>query len=375
MRVKVTREDIEAGLRQMGLGQGDAVEVHSSLSSLGWVEGGAATVVDALMNVVGEEGTLLMSAYPVSPPLPLTEEDKCRGIRAKVRFLEKSSTERTGMGAIADEFRGRPGTVLGPGFHRVCAWGRDAQLHSGGYRHLLDIDGWVLLIGVDIHSCSSMHLAEGPDGLPEEIKRITRPPDDILRDYPKDAWYIQYGETEDAWGKVQAAAECRGLIRRQRIGQAACMLFKARPVVEIYREALRHDPLGLFGVTDQGTEPQPDLSTEVVPWPADWSAYLGQTITVEGTALNAKLGALLRGPGPEIWIADLDGWPEGYYLGGDSGRRVRVRGTVVERHDLPVFVQRKGEPQRTGMPVPEGTDLRAARQRYLLQDAEWELLE
>ena len=244
----MTQQDIEEGLRQIGLGQGDVVEVHSSLSSLGWVEGGAAAVVNALMDVVGEEGTLVMSAYPVTPPLPLTAEDRARGIIAKVRFLDPDSPERTGMGAIADEFRGRPGTILGSGFHRVCAWGHDAQFHSGGYKHLLAVNGWVLLIGVDIHSCSSMHRAEGPNGLPEEIKRVTRPPDDILRDYPEDSWYIQYGETADAWGKVQAEAERRGLVRRRRIGQTECMLFKARPVVAIYREALRSDPWGLFGV-------------------------------------------------------------------------------------------------------------------------------
>ena len=85
----LTRIEIEHGLRQLGLTRGDAVEVHSSLSSLGWVEGGAATVVDALMNVVGEEGALVMSAYPVSKPLPLTEEEKARGILAKVQIFGK----------------------------------------------------------------------------------------------------------------------------------------------------------------------------------------------------------------------------------------------------------------------------------------------
>jgi aminoglycoside N3'-acetyltransferase len=54
------------------------------------------------------------------------------------------------MGAIADEFRRRPGTVLGRGVHRVCAWGRDAQRHAEGYQHLLEADGSVLLLGVGI---------------------------------------------------------------------------------------------------------------------------------------------------------------------------------------------------------------------------------
>ena len=37
----LTQKDIEVGLRQLGLGRGDAVEVHSSLSSFGWVGGDA----------------------------------------------------------------------------------------------------------------------------------------------------------------------------------------------------------------------------------------------------------------------------------------------------------------------------------------------
>ncbi len=40
----VTRLAIEDGLRALGLARGDAAEVHSSLSSFGWVEGGAAAV-------------------------------------------------------------------------------------------------------------------------------------------------------------------------------------------------------------------------------------------------------------------------------------------------------------------------------------------
>ncbi len=199
--------DIENGLHRLGLQRGDAVEVHSSLSRFGPVEGGAGTVIAALMNVVGEEGALVMSAYPLTLPLPLSEQDRARGIIAKVRFLDPNSNERTGMGVIADTFRSLPGTVLGPGFHRVCAWGRDAERHSQSYHYLLEIDGWVLLLGVDIHRCSSMHLAEGRVGLPEEVQSFFHAPADILRDYPADSWYIQYGEPPlDAWGRIQDEA-------------------------------------------------------------------------------------------------------------------------------------------------------------------------
>ena len=86
----ISRQDIEDGLRQLGLTTGDAVEVHSSLSSFGYVDGGAATVVDALMGVIGESGTIVMSAYPLSCPLPLADEDRARGVDLKLRILPPS---------------------------------------------------------------------------------------------------------------------------------------------------------------------------------------------------------------------------------------------------------------------------------------------
>ena len=248
----VSRQDIEDGLRELGLRRGDVVEVHSSLSAFGWVEGGAATVVDALMAVVGEEGALVMSAYPVSKPLPLTEAEKVRGILAKVQLFGEDYDGPTGMGVIADEFRRRPRAVLGPGFHRVCAWGRDAVLHAErGYAHLLDMDGWVLLLGVGIGACSSMHQAEIGFNMPEAIKRYWQVPEDVRRDYPDDI-YISYGRTpDDAWGKVLDEAERRGQVRRHRIGRAECMLFKARVVVGIYGEWLRRNPFGLHGAENE----------------------------------------------------------------------------------------------------------------------------
>ena len=242
-------QEIEEGLRRLGLSRGDAVEVHSSLSSLGWVQGGAATLIEALMGVVGTEGALVMSAYPVSPPVPLTDEERARGISWKVRILEEGSDEKTGLGAVSDTFRRWPGVVCQPGPFRMCAWGRDAHLHARSYQYLLEVDGWALLIGVDIHRCSSMHLAERVP-IPDEIAARFRIPEDILRDYPEDRWAVGYGGTPgDPWLAVWEEAEQRGLIRKGHIGQAECALFKARALVTLHEDLRRSDPYGLFGLT------------------------------------------------------------------------------------------------------------------------------
>jgi hypothetical protein len=73
------------------------------------------------------------------------------------------------------------------------------------------------------------------------------------------------------------------------------------------------------------------LVATITPWPQNWSALLGQKVTLEGEAVNAKLGAMLMHGEDAIWIADKDSWPDGFYQGGDHGRLVRVTGIVIER--------------------------------------------
>ena len=99
-----------------------------------------------------------------------------------------------------------------------------------------------------------------------------------------------------------------------------------------------------------------------------WSQFLLKEVTVEGLAQNAKFGAYLQlsDPSKSIWINSLSFWPEKY-----RGKKVSVTGTVIKRYDLPVFIQKIGEPSRTGIPVREGTDLHSASKRYLLENARW----
>ena len=253
MEKPLRQKDLIDGLKGLGLERGAAIEVHSSLSSMGFVEGGAQTVIQALMEVAGKEGAIVMSAYLVTPLLPLTEEEKRKGITAKVRMLDENEECKTGMGVVVDTFRKLPDTYLGKGIHRVCAWGHNAKLHSQGYPYLLSIDGWVLLIGVDIHRCSCMHTAEDKVEWPQQVLKHFQLPEEIQRLYPESDWYVEYNDPHkplpvDAWGKVQKEAERRGLIRRGYIGKAECMLFKGKPVVDIYEEFLRNDPFELFGI-------------------------------------------------------------------------------------------------------------------------------
>ena len=59
----IDRAGIAAGLASMGVVRGDALFLHSSLKSLGYVEGGPRAVIDALLDAIGPEGTLVVPTY------------------------------------------------------------------------------------------------------------------------------------------------------------------------------------------------------------------------------------------------------------------------------------------------------------------------
>jgi len=102
----------------------------------------------------------------------------------------------------------------------------------------------------------------------------------------------------------------------------------------------------------------------------------GKKITVVGKALHLKIGPVVQTQDRvNIFIEDLKGWPEEFYVPEDSAKLVRVTGKLVVKQDLPVFIQKEGEPDQQGIPVPEGTNLKEAQKRYVLKNATWELIE
>ena len=54
----VTKNDITKKLREIGITHGDTILVHSSFKSLGELENGADTVISAIFDVIGTDGTL-----------------------------------------------------------------------------------------------------------------------------------------------------------------------------------------------------------------------------------------------------------------------------------------------------------------------------
>ena len=246
MSTAITTSNLAHGLRQVGVRSGMALEVHCSLSQFGHLEGGADTVINTLMQEVGTGGAIVMPSFRLSPNLPLTKEDQHLGLTMKIRILSEDE-EHSAMGIVADTFRKRPDVLTGNGILRVSAWGENADEHSAGFQHLIDNDGYALLLGVDIYRLSTMHYVE--DVLPDEIRNKFKPSLEARTKYPEHQWFIEsWLPDTKPWYTIQDEAYAKGFITDTIIGNAKCMFFKVRPVIELYRHALLEHPFELYGL-------------------------------------------------------------------------------------------------------------------------------
>ena len=127
----LSKQKIIDGLKDIGIQTGMELEVHSSLSSFGFVDGGAHTVIAALKECCGPEGSIFMPALRLSPEKELTQADKRQGITTKIKILP-ADCNKSAMGCIADTFRKQADTQTGNGIFRISGWGRNAEKAVSG---------------------------------------------------------------------------------------------------------------------------------------------------------------------------------------------------------------------------------------------------
>ncbi|MFQ5399635.1 MAG: aminoglycoside N(3)-acetyltransferase [Anaerolineae bacterium] len=236
-----TRKSLAADLRRLGAAEGMTLLVHSSLSSLGWVNGGPMIVIQALMDVLTTAGTLVMPTHTgeysdpaewSNPPVPPVWY---QAIRDTMPLFDPRLTPTRGMGRIPELFR------TWPGVRRSChpqvsfaAWGKEAAFvtadHELSYSlgegsplaRLYDLGGYVLLLGVGYDSNTSFHLSECRAGVrPQVCKPMP------VREEGRTIWEripdIEYDA--DPFPAIGAELDQTGDVTIGQVGSATCRLY------------------------------------------------------------------------------------------------------------------------------------------------------
>ncbi|MBN2617038.1 MAG: AAC(3) family N-acetyltransferase [Spirochaetales bacterium] len=166
-------------MKNCGIVRGDNLSVHVSLSKIGWIPGGPETFIRALLDVVGEEGTIVMPAQTWKNLDPSTgvhweqPESWWQIIRDNWPAFDPEITPVIGMGVVAEMFRTWPGTIRSNHPARsFCAYGPKAKYIVENHtlenifgldsplEKLSKINGKVLLVGVGFNKNTSLHVAE-----------------------------------------------------------------------------------------------------------------------------------------------------------------------------------------------------------------------
>lgn len=244
LRVHVSKEDIKMGLRRLCLKNGDIVGVHSSLSSFGYVEGGAEAVIDALLEVVGQEGTIVMPTHSANiVEVERTAEEKAMGVTWLYKILPYDPKEtpcRTGT--IPEAFRKRKGAVRGSHpSNSIAALGPRAEELVEGWHKVLEADGYILLIGVGLEVCTAMHLAEKRVQFPEHILKKITPPKELVEKYPETEWEWDFGPYPD-FAKMEEPCLKHGIMKTVKVGEATLKLVRLKKLVDLYAECLKKNP-------------------------------------------------------------------------------------------------------------------------------------
>ena len=129
-----TVETIYDDLSNLNIKGGDIILVHSSLSSIGWVCGGAPAIIMALQKIISEKGTLVMPAHSgensdpaewENPPVP---KEWMQPIYENMPAFDINLTPTRGMGKIAELFRTLPQTYRSNHPQvSFAAWGKFAK--------------------------------------------------------------------------------------------------------------------------------------------------------------------------------------------------------------------------------------------------------
>ena len=250
----VTVESLHHDLEILGVRPGMVLLVHASLSAMGWVCGGPVAVILALQNALGTAGTLVMPAHSAD----LTEPSKWREppvpetwwpvIRKNTPAYDPDLTPTRSMGIIAETFRKQNGALRSAHpQHSFCAVGPRASFITDGHTlecgmgersplaRIYELDGHVLLLGVDHSRNTSMHLAEYRASYPS--RRVVEEAAPLSAAGASGKWttFEDINLDSSDFGRIGEdllRSSGGGGVSRGKVGQANSQLMRQRDVVD-----------------------------------------------------------------------------------------------------------------------------------------------
>jgi len=240
----VTRESLTKDLITAGIKMGDVLMVHSSLSSIGYIEGGAGAFVDACFDVIGPEGTLVMPAFAhgtfskiyldTNPVFDLLNSpSKAGAITEALRTRKNSERSFHPTDAV---------TANGPLAHYFVKdhYGQLTPYNQNSpYYRLAEKNARILNVGVPLStSCTNLHLLEDAVAFKypvyhQHIYEVKMIDGNGQVHYMKTKVHDpRYSEKRRA-NELVPLFEKEGILKHCTIGEAAATLIDAKGLLEV----------------------------------------------------------------------------------------------------------------------------------------------
>ncbi|MEU4155478.1 AAC(3) family N-acetyltransferase [Actinoplanes sp. NPDC026670] len=244
-----TVSSLAADLRRLGLAAGDVVLVHSALRSVGFVVGHVQSVVLALLEVLGPDGTLVVPTHTnynsdpagwSNPPVP---EAWWPVIRGENPGFDRVLSPSRWVGVLPESVRTWPGAVRSghPQVSFAAVGARAAEVvashpvedelgDGSPLGAVYRLDGKVLLIGCGHANNTSMHLSETrqPDPKLDENGAAVRDADGSVRWV---TWSAPASDSSD-FEEIGVAFDAVGPVSVGLVGGAVSRLMSQRAVVD-----------------------------------------------------------------------------------------------------------------------------------------------
>jgi aminoglycoside 3-N-acetyltransferase len=248
--LEVILESLTRQLLALGVQPGGVLLVHCALSRVKPVAGGPAGLIAALRAALGPGGTLVMPS--------MSDDDE--------RPFDPRASPCPWLGIVADTFWRMPGVLRSDNPHTFAALGPSAAHitaphpldvphgHDSPVGRVYDLDGQVLLLGIDHTANTTIHLAENLAGV--RYRRQTSLT--ILQDgRPARFQYAEIDHCCQNFARLDGWLDAAYLQRRGTVGQAQARLVRSRDVVgEVVPRLKAEETLFLhpFGVDEECDE-------------------------------------------------------------------------------------------------------------------------